>query len=39
MEQRILRSYSASDIHDYFQNILKKHGEKTVYPSIRIHVK
>ena len=28
-------SYSISDIQDYFKCILKKHGEKTVNPSIR----
>ena len=28
-------SYSISDIQDYFKYILKKHGEKTVNPSIR----
>ena len=31
-------SYSISDIHDYFGYILKKHGEKTVNPSIRIYI-
>ena len=31
-------SYSISDIHDYFQYILKKHGENTDKPSIHIHV-
>ena len=30
-------SYSISDIQDYFEYILKKHGEKTVNPSIRIY--
>ena len=29
-------SYSISHIQDYFEYILKKHGEKTVNPSIRI---
>ena len=28
-------SYSISDIQDYFEYILKKHGEKTVNPSIK----
>ena len=27
------------DIQDYFEHILKKHGEKTDNPSIRIYVK
>ena len=31
-------SYSISDIQDYFEYILKSHGEKTVNPSIRIYV-
>ena len=31
-------SYSVSDIQDYFEYILKKHGEKTVNPSKRIYV-
>ena len=31
-------SYSISDIQDYFECILNKHGEKTVNPSIRIYV-
>ena len=31
-------SYSVSDIQDYFQYILKKHGEDTDKPSIQIHV-
>ena len=30
-------SYSISDIQDYFEYILKSHGEKTVNPSIRIY--
>ena len=30
-------SYSISDIQDYFEYILKKHGEKTVNPSIKIY--
>ena len=30
-------SYSISDIRDYFEYILKNHGEKTVNPSIRIN--
>ena len=29
-------SYSISHVQDYFEYILKKHGEKTVNPSIRI---
>ena len=28
-------SYSISDIQDYFECILKKHGEKTVNSSIK----
>ena len=31
-------SYSVSDIQDYFEYILKKHGEKTNNPSIRIYI-
>ena len=31
-------SYSVSDIQDYFECILKKHGEKTVNPSKKIYV-
>ena len=31
-------SYSISDIQDYFEYILKKHGEKTVNPSKKIYV-
>ena len=31
-------SYSISDIQDYFEYILKKHGEKTVNPSIGIYI-
>ena len=30
-------SYSISVIQDYFEYVLKKHGEKTVNPSIRIY--
>ena len=30
-------SYSISDIQDYFEYILKKHGEEIVNPSIRIY--
>ena len=30
-------SYATSDIQDYFEYTLKKHGEKTVNPSIRIY--
>ena len=32
------RSYSVSDIQDYFKYILKKHGENTDKPSIQIYV-
>ena len=31
-------SYSISDIQDYFEYILKKHGGNTDKPSIQIHV-
>ena len=31
-------SYSVSDIQDYFEYILKKHGEKTNNPSTRIYI-
>ena len=31
-------SYSVSDIQDYFEYILKKHGEKTNNPSIKTYV-
>ena len=31
-------SYTVSDIQDYFECTLKKHGEKTDSPSIRIYV-
>ena len=31
-------SYSVSDIQDYFKYILKRQGEKTDNPSIRIYV-
>ena len=31
-------SYSVSDIQDYFEQILKKHGESVDNPSIRIYV-
>ena len=31
-------SYSVSDIQDYFKYILKKHGENTNKPSVRIYV-
>ena len=31
-------SYSVSDIQDYFQYILKKHGENTDKPSVKIYV-
>ena len=32
------RSYSVSDIQDYFEYILKKHGEETVNPSIKVYI-
>ena len=31
-------SYSISDIQDYFENILKKHGEDIDKPSVEIYV-
>ena len=31
-------SYSVPDIQDYFEDILKKHGEKTINPPIRIYM-
>ena len=31
-------SYSVSDIQDYFENILKKHGESLDKPSVEIYV-
>ena len=31
-------SYSLSDIQDYFEYILKKHGENTDNPSVQINV-
>ena len=31
-------SYSVSDIQDYFEYILKRHGEKTDKPSVQIYV-
>ena len=31
-------SYSVSDIRDYFKHILKKHGENTNKPSVRIYI-
>ena len=31
-------SYSVSDIQDYFEYILKRHGENTVKPSVQIYV-
>ena len=31
-------SYSVSDIHDYFEYILKKHGESVDKPSVQICV-
>ena len=33
------RSYSISDIQDYFEYILKNHGENTDKPSVQIYVK
>ena len=32
-------SYSVSDIQDYFEYILKKHGENVHNPSVQIYVK
>ena len=32
------RSYSVSNIQDYFEYILKKHGEDTDEPSVQIYV-
>ena len=32
------KSYSISDIQDYFEHILKKHGENTDNPSVKIYV-
>ena len=32
------RSYSTSNIQDYFEYILKKHGENTDKPSVQIYV-
>ena len=32
-------SYSISDIQEYFEYILKKHGENVDNPSIKIYVK
>ena len=32
------RSYSVSDIQDYFEYILRKHNENIDYPSIKIYV-
>ena len=32
------RSYSISDIHHYFEYILKKHGENIDNPSVKIYV-
>ena len=31
-------SYSISDIQDYLEYILKKHGEKKINPSIKIYI-
>ena len=31
-------SYSVSDIQEYFEHILKKHGKKISIPSVRIYV-
>ena len=33
-----VRSYSVSDIQDYFKDILKKHGENTNKPSVQLYV-
>ena len=30
-------SYSTSDIQDYFEQILKKHGEKTINPPVKLY--
>ena len=30
--------YPISDIQDYFEYILKKHGEKAVHPSVKINI-
>ena len=32
------RSFHILNIQDYFEHILKKHGEKTINPSIRIYI-
>ena len=32
------RSYSVSDIQDYFEYILKKHNENIDNPSVKIHL-
>ena len=34
----LIDNYSVSDIQDYFKYILKKYGEKTDNPSIRIYL-
>ena len=31
-------SYSVSNIQDYFEHVLKKHGENTDNPSVKIYV-
>ena len=31
-------SYSVSDIQDYFEYVLKRHGENIDKPSVQIHV-
>ena len=31
-------SYSVSNIQDYFEHVLKKHGENTNNPSVKIYV-
>ena len=31
-------SYSVSDIQDYFEDILKKHGENIDNPSVKVYV-
>ena len=34
----LIDNYSVSDIQDYFKYILKKYGEKTDNPSIRMYL-
>ena len=38
MGARFSNTHSISDNQDYFEYIVKKHGEKTVNPSIRIYI-